>query len=69
MATTCRIGAHDLTVGPGKEVQLMRPATELLGQKALLQQRLRDDGYLYLQQVLPRDLVSAAREAVLAALE
>ena len=68
MATTCRIGAHDLTVGPGKEVQLMRPATELLGQKGL-QQRLRDDGYLYLQQVLPRDLVAAARKAVLAALE
>eukprot|EP00435_Cladocopium_sp_Y103_P062236 s1365_g23.t2 len=51
-----------------KEVQLMRPATELLGRKGL-QQQLKDDGYLYLQQVLPRDLVAAARKAVLAALE
>ena len=66
---SCRIGAHEMAVGPDKQVQFMRPATDLLGQKGMLQERLKEDGYLYLQQVLPRDLVQRARKAVLASLE
>lgn len=59
-----------MTLGSGKdEVQVMVPSTDLLGQKGALQQRLKADGYLYLQQVLPRDLVLSARKAVLSALE
>ena len=69
MTSTCQIGAHHMAVGPGKEVQFMSPATELLGQRGMLKKQLQEDGYLYLQQVLPKDLVSAARQAVLAALE
>ncbi|CAE7926580.1 unnamed protein product [Symbiodinium sp. KB8] len=46
----------------------MEPANDLLG-TGRLKQRLKEEGYLYLQEVLPLDLVSAARKAVLASLE
>ncbi|CAE7266577.1 unnamed protein product [Symbiodinium necroappetens] len=64
----CRIGPHVLQVGPSEDVKLMEPANDLLG-TGRLKQRLKEEGYLYLQEVLPLDLVSAARKAVLASLE
>lgn len=67
MAMTCRIGAQEMTVGPGNEVQLMSPANGL-SQKGL-QERLHEEGFLYLKEVLPKNLVLAARNAVLASLE
>ena len=65
---TCRIGSRELLVGPAQDVQLMEPANDLLG-TCQLHQRLQDEGFLYLKRVLPSDLVSAARRAVLAHLE
>ena len=64
-AMTCRIGAQEMTIG--QNVQLMSPAEDL--SREGLQERLRHDGYLYLKDVLPKDLVLAARKAVLSALE
>lgn len=50
-------------------IGFIRASNDLLGDRAALQARLDEDGYLYFKRFLDRDLVLAARRSVLARLD
>jgi hypothetical protein len=47
----------------------MQPSNDLLNDRDALLQRLDSDGYLYIQNILPREAVAAARESILGKLQ
>jgi hypothetical protein len=54
---------HELDASPAAFGEL-RASADCLGQPAVLNQRLEEDGYLFIPGFLPRDLILAGRAAV-----
>ncbi|MFM1851024.1 MAG: hypothetical protein RIS54_708 [Verrucomicrobiota bacterium] len=64
--TLPRLTAHNLTLDTSEEAfGFLRSSEHLLGDPAALRARLEDDGYLFIRNFLPKDIVRTARLSIL----
>ncbi len=66
--TTFQMGKRELELG-GKYLGLLRDANDLLGDVQALRARMKEDGYLLLRGLQPREKVYAARMHILECLD